>query len=598
MKKILLMLMTALVLGLLLTGCGQCEHQWAEADCQNPKTCTLCGETQGAVLDHSWVDATCLQPKTCSRCKATEGEAIDHVWVDATCQKAKHCSLCNTLDGKPLEHDWEPANCETPKSCKDCGATEGAPIGHAWSKADCENPRTCGLCGASAGEALGHTWQEATCLQPKTCTVCSKTEGEALGHDWVTSESGNHARCSRCREMNYLGTVPDSRFDPNRSQQLFGTWQGQQEVDGVLYFYTLIYTDDGRMICYTSAPETHYENRQEWVYYSDYGMNYIAASWSDTFQIRIWSRYGQVLQTAIDGRPLYFYGHSDSMADAARPLPGEGFDPAASSMIYGTWTYSEKIEGQTVEMAMIFNDKGTVELYVNGILMEEDLYNVRAGKIWAGDTWDALEPAEFELTDCQLNLYEGGESLTLEKTSDAMTMPGMTPDDRFDPELCRPLFGTWSGDVEMDIADYMGQEALPGLSLNVTMHMTVTFGENGRMSVSTSLDEDAFMAAVRAYTVELMYVTFEAQGIDRDTANELMLQNYGKNVEDYVDSELAAVSSADYEQAYILVFFADGTHIYSAMNWDSDMTAEAYSIDGDQLTLTEDGLTVVLTKQP
>ena len=63
----------------------ECQHQWTDATCKAPKTCSLCGETEGEVGGHSWVDATCKAPKTCSVCSATEGEVGDHSYVDGIC---------------------------------------------------------------------------------------------------------------------------------------------------------------------------------------------------------------------------------------------------------------------------------------------------------------------------------------------------------------------------------------------------------------------------------------------------------------------------------------------------------------------------------
>lgn len=40
--------LTGLVLlALLLTGCGECDHDWEKATCEEPKTCAICGETRG-----------------------------------------------------------------------------------------------------------------------------------------------------------------------------------------------------------------------------------------------------------------------------------------------------------------------------------------------------------------------------------------------------------------------------------------------------------------------------------------------------------------------------------------------------------------------
>lgn len=51
-------------------------HAWVDATCEAPKTCDLCGETEGEALGHEWIDATYQAPKTCETCGATEGEAL------------------------------------------------------------------------------------------------------------------------------------------------------------------------------------------------------------------------------------------------------------------------------------------------------------------------------------------------------------------------------------------------------------------------------------------------------------------------------------------------------------------------------------------
>lgn len=54
----------------------QCGHSWSDATCTSPKTCKICGATEGKAAGHSWMDATYTNPKTCSVCQATEGSAL------------------------------------------------------------------------------------------------------------------------------------------------------------------------------------------------------------------------------------------------------------------------------------------------------------------------------------------------------------------------------------------------------------------------------------------------------------------------------------------------------------------------------------------
>lgn len=133
MKKNLTWIVLVLVCTLALSACG-CKHEtWNEANCETPKTCAACGET--------------------------EGEALGHIWADATCEDPKICVVLG------------------------CGKTEGAPLGHTWVEATCETPKTCSTCNLTEGEALGHSWLEATTEAPKTCETCALTEGEKIVTD-------------------------------------------------------------------------------------------------------------------------------------------------------------------------------------------------------------------------------------------------------------------------------------------------------------------------------------------------------------------------------------------------------------------------------
>ena len=127
MKKSFGIIMILLFACVFFTGCG-CKHEWKKATCTEPKTCKLCGETEGKPLGHKWVDATCTEPKTCAVCGETEGKPLGHKKVDATCTEPMTCAVCGETKGEPLGHDWVGATLTEPKTCARCGKTEGKPI--------------------------------------------------------------------------------------------------------------------------------------------------------------------------------------------------------------------------------------------------------------------------------------------------------------------------------------------------------------------------------------------------------------------------------------------------------------------------------------
>lgn len=63
-----------------------CEHEWEAADCDSPRTCKLCGITEGEALGHNWGDWVITKPaetgvegeqqRTCSRCNEVETQII------------------------------------------------------------------------------------------------------------------------------------------------------------------------------------------------------------------------------------------------------------------------------------------------------------------------------------------------------------------------------------------------------------------------------------------------------------------------------------------------------------------------------------------
>ena len=127
MRKYALLCALVMALGLILSGCG-CDHEWYAATCKAPKTCSLCGETQGEALPHTWQDATCTTAKICTVCDTTEGEALGHSWQDATCTDPKTCTRCHVTEGEAAGHQWEDATTEIPQTCTVCKRTTGGKL--------------------------------------------------------------------------------------------------------------------------------------------------------------------------------------------------------------------------------------------------------------------------------------------------------------------------------------------------------------------------------------------------------------------------------------------------------------------------------------
>lgn len=123
-KTIIISITMAMIVSFM--GCSKKhEHKWLEADCNSPKRCESCGETEGKPLDHEWKNATCESPKTCKRCGATEGASIGHDWEEATCTDPKTCKRCQKTEGVSLGHNVSKWKTTKKASCSEKGSREG-----------------------------------------------------------------------------------------------------------------------------------------------------------------------------------------------------------------------------------------------------------------------------------------------------------------------------------------------------------------------------------------------------------------------------------------------------------------------------------------
>lgn len=75
MKKLQLVLLATLIM-LMFTACCT-SHEWQEATCSTPKTCTKCGETEGEPLEHDLTEANYQQGPVCKVCGEEVGEPLE-----------------------------------------------------------------------------------------------------------------------------------------------------------------------------------------------------------------------------------------------------------------------------------------------------------------------------------------------------------------------------------------------------------------------------------------------------------------------------------------------------------------------------------------
>ena len=139
----------------------------------------ICINLTGCCLSHDWQEATCTQPKTCSKCDKTEGEALGHKWIEATCTAPQTCNVCGATTGEKLGHTPTPGEwiVDRAATCDEEGSRHGV----------------CGVCGETVTASIpatGHQWGDwitdkgETCSEDgskhRSCGVCKKWETKTL----------------------------------------------------------------------------------------------------------------------------------------------------------------------------------------------------------------------------------------------------------------------------------------------------------------------------------------------------------------------------------------------------------------------------------
>ena len=172
--------------------------------------------TEGSAVQQNKVAATCttdgsyVQVVNCSGCGAEMSRstitvpASGHTWIAADCDTPKTCSVCEETEGIGLGHSYT-----TKVSAVLAGEATCTAAATYYLQCDrCEAVSESET--LAVGKENGHEWLDATCTAPKTCPVCEETEGTVLGHDWsewsttveptYITEGTESRTCGRCRE--------------------------------------------------------------------------------------------------------------------------------------------------------------------------------------------------------------------------------------------------------------------------------------------------------------------------------------------------------------------------------------------------------------
>ncbi len=158
-------------------------------------TTTASKPVEKPVHTHNYANATCEKPATCTTCGAVKGNALGHNYTSAACNKLATCTICGATKGEFANHNYKNGTCTV------CGKNDPASE-------------------LSPCERYGHDYYNDIYVDEDhiKCGRC----GELHTHDWDVTYTTTEPKW--CREMH---DVLDCGFDVNLAAQYLGVNAGE-----------------------------------------------------------------------------------------------------------------------------------------------------------------------------------------------------------------------------------------------------------------------------------------------------------------------------------------------------------------------------------
>ena len=248
-----------------------CTHTWKDATCTEPKTCSICGKTDGDALGHSYQEAvtapTCTEKgyttHTCSRC----GDSYADTYVSAA------------------GHDWddgvvtkEPTYSETgirTYTCKNCGETKTEEIAKLTRPSGGSSSGTPSYTvSVDSGRNGSVSVSPKSASKGTTVTITVKPDsGYELDDLAVTDKNGNAVKLTKKSGTKYTFTMPSGKVEVEASfvrteeevpQQTFtDVPDGYWAEDAIAWAYENGYMNGNTAV--TFNPEGTVSRQQLWM---------------------------------------------------------------------------------------------------------------------------------------------------------------------------------------------------------------------------------------------------------------------------------------------------------------------------------------------
>ena len=372
------------------------------------------------------------------------------------------------------------------------------------------------------GCSCQHEWREATCTNPKRCRICAEQQGTASGHSFEAATCDAPKTCKACGKTEGEALEHDW-VDASCAQAEHCTRCGQTK---------------GQPLDHTWRDATCTESKY-------------------------CTQCGQVAEAA--------HGHSWLEATCDTPRTCSICAVKEDKMPGHNWSKGSCTEPKTCLRCGLQGDPAT-------------------GHSWLEAT--CTEPVRCEYCDAFQGeaLGHDWQAATTESPKTCLTcgeedgLP-IELDDRFIPEDCEMLFGSWQYTL-ITPAENVG---VAGFDRDMVENITYTFGIYGGLEILTEADPECYKALQIAMVMEAVFDSLAAeQGLEGAAAEDYWSKTTRETILEYATKSVERSdwqSYMNYTDEY--VYYRSEDALFISTHWEDLFTEYQFSLEGDRLTVTK-----------
>lgn len=169
--------------------------------------------------------------------------------------------------------------------------------------------------------------------------------------------------------------------------------------------------------------------------------------------------------------------------------------------------------------------------------------------------------------------------------------------DKFNRETAAHLFGTWKAKV--DLMNFISES---NIELEETFYIDflIIFSDNGTFTLEATVDEPKLRDFMYQFALEMVYASFEEEGMTRAEADAMFKGMMGMTIPQYVEEQLKGVELSDLlmglPKKLTMVYYVEDGQLYASESWNVPPEPAPFTVEGNQFTISDGEISVVFTQ--